>query len=142
MTDADLNATRLDVISGNAGTDGLLIYQLSPHLTSVKLRVGNDVRHTVADGNGPVNAMDIALRKALEPSYPVLRDMRLVDYRVRILHANDASGAMPRVLIESANGDGERWSTVGVSTNIIDASFDALGDSLTYKLFRAGVATA
>ena len=59
-------------------------------------------RHTVAEGNGPVNAIDIALRKALEPSYPVLKDMQLVDYRVRILHASDASGAMPRVLIESA----------------------------------------
>ena len=109
---------------------------------SVKVRVGNDVRHTVAEGNGPVNAIDIALRKALEPSYPVLKDMQLVDYRVRILHASDASGAMPRVLIESANGDGERWSTVGVSTNIIDASFNALGDSMTYKLFHSGVQQA
>ncbi len=106
---------------------------------SVKIRVGNDVRHTVAEGNGPVNAIDIALRKALEPSYPVLKEVQLVDYRVRILHASDASGAMPRVLIESANGNGERWSTVGVSTNIIDASFDALGDSLVYKLYRSGV---
>ncbi len=109
---------------------------------AVKVRVGNDVRHTVAEGNGPVNAIDLALRKALEPSYPMLKDLRLVDYRVRILRANDASGAIPRVLIESANGDGERWSTIGVSTNIIDASFDALGDSLVYKLFRAGVEQA
>ena len=109
---------------------------------SVKVRVGNDVRHTVAEGNGPVNAIDIALRKALEPSYPVLKDMHLVDFRVRILHANDASGAMPRVLIESANGDDDRWATVGVSTNIIDASFDALGDSMTYKLYRSGVQQA
>ncbi len=109
---------------------------------SVKVRVGNDVKHTVAEGNGPVNAIDIALRKALEPSYPVLKDMHLVDFRVRILHANDASGAMPRVLIESANGDDERWATVGVSTNIIDASFDALGDSMTYKLYRSGVQQA
>ncbi len=109
---------------------------------SVKVRVGNDVRHTVAEGNGPVNAIDIALRKALEPTYPVLKDMHLVDYRVRILHANDASGAMPRVLIESANGDDDRWATVGVSTNIIDASFNALGDSMTYKLYRSGVQQA
>jgi 2-isopropylmalate synthase len=109
---------------------------------SVKVRVGNEVRHTVAEGNGPVNAIDIALRKALEPTYPSLAGMRLVDFRVRILRANDASGAMPRVLIESANGDGERWATVGVSTNVIDASFDALGDSFTYKLFRDGVPKA
>ena len=106
---------------------------------SVKVKVGDHVVHTVADGNGPVNAIDRALRKALEPVYPKLMDMRLIDYRVRILHASDGSGAMPRVLIESASGTGERWSTVGVSTNIIDASFDALGDSFTYRLFRDGV---
>jgi 2-isopropylmalate synthase len=107
---------------------------------SVKVRVGNEIRHTVAEGNGPVNAIDLALRKALEPSYPQLREMRLVDYRVRILKATDASGAMPRVLIESANGVSERWATIGVSTNIIDASFDALGDSFIFKLFKDGVA--
>ena len=106
---------------------------------TVKVRVGNELRHTVADGNGPVNAIDRALRKALEPVYPYLKAMKLVDYRVRILHASDASGAMPRVLIETADGGGDRWSTVGVSTNIIDASFDALNDSFTYKLLRDGV---
>ncbi len=115
---------------------------------TVKVRVGGEVVHTVADGNGPVNAIDNALRKSLLPAYPVLGDMHLVDYRVRILHASDASAAMPRVLIESAdirrdgNGDMVRWATIGVSTNIIDASFDALGDSFTYKLFRAGVPVA
>lgn len=106
----------------------------------VKLRVAGEMRHTVADGNGPVNAIDKALRKALEDIYPTLTGMKLVDYRVRILRPTDASGAMPRVLIESANGDHEHWATVGVSTNIIDASFIALGDSFTYKLLRDGVA--
>jgi len=106
---------------------------------SVKVKVAGEVRHTVADGNGPVNAIDRALRKALEPVYPWLKDMRLIDYRVRILKATEASAAMPRVLIESANGAGDHWATVGVSYNIIDASFDALGDSFTYKLFREGV---
>ena len=106
---------------------------------TVKVRVGNRLEHTVAEGNGPVNAIDIALRKALEPHFPTLAEMRLVDFRVRILHASEASGAMPRVQIESANGDGARWSTIGVSTNIIDASFDALGDSFAYKLYRDGV---
>ena len=95
--------------------------------------------HEVSFGTGPVNALDSALRKALEPTYPVLKKMRLADYRVRILRAGHASAAMPRVLIESANGKGETWSTVGVSTNVIDASFDALLDSFTYKLFRNGV---
>ena len=105
---------------------------------TVKVRVGRDTRHTVAEGNGPVNAIDRALRKALEPYYPMVQQMRLVDFRVRILKESDASAAMPRVLIESANGTDQRWSTVGVSTNIIDASFDALGDSLTYCLLQAG----
>lgn len=105
---------------------------------SVRVRVGNEEMHTVADGNGPVNALDRALRKALEPIYPALTDMCLVDYRVRILKASDASGAMPRVQIDSMNGDGSRWSTVGVSTNIIEASFNALDDSFTYKLFHSG----
>jgi len=107
---------------------------------AVKIRVNGELHHTVSDGNGPVNALDRALRKALEPTYPALKGMRLADYRVRILHANDGSGAMPRVLITSVNGDSEEWSTLGVSTNIIDASIEALLDSFTYKLFRAGVA--
>lgn len=109
---------------------------------TVKVRVAGELRHTVADGNGPVNAIDRALRKALEPTYPVLEAMKLADYRVRILKATDASGAMPRVLIESVGRKGDRWATVGVSTNIIDASFDALGDSFTYKLLTSGVAAA
>ncbi len=104
----------------------------------VKVRVGDEVFHTVADGNGPVNAIDRAMRKALEPIYPRLADITLTDYRVRILHANDASGAMPRVLIETARVDDrtKHWATVGVSTNIIDASFDALGDSYSYYLLQ------
>jgi 2-isopropylmalate synthase len=108
---------------------------------SVKVRVGDELIHTVAEGNGPVNAIDLALRKALEPYYPVLKDMYLMDYRVRILKSQDASGAMPRVLIESASRrDKEQcWYTIGVSTNIIDASFDALKDSYIYKLLRNGV---
>ncbi len=108
----------------------------------LKVRVAGRLVSTVAEGNGPVNALDLALRQALEPVYPMLKDMRLADYRVRILHASDGTGAMPRVLIESENGEIERWSTIGVSTNIIDASLDALTDSFFYKLFRDGVAEA
>jgi 2-isopropylmalate synthase len=92
----------------------------------------------VSTGNGPVNALDQALRKALIPLFPQLIDMRLVDYKVRILTPGAGTGAVTRVMIESANGDGERWSTVGVSPNIIDASFNALHDAITWKLFRAG----
>ncbi len=110
----------------------------------VKIRVGADMFHTVSEGNGPVNAIDKATRKALEPAYPALSRMHLTDYRVRILHAGDASGAMPRVWIESALRDdpATHWATVGVSTNIIDASFDALGDSYGYFLLREGVKAA
>ncbi len=106
----------------------------------VKVEIGGKCIHTVAEGNGPVNAIDLALRKALEPVYPALGDMRLMDYRVRILKSQDASGAMPRVLIESSTRKegGPRWVTIGVSTNIIDASFDALFDSYIYHLLKTG----
>ena len=105
---------------------------------TITLEVGGEKQMTVAIGNGPVNALDSALRKALLAVYPQLEDMRLVDYKVRILTPNAGTGAVTRVMIESANRHGERWSTVGVSANIIDASFNALHDSITYKLFREG----
>ena len=95
---------------------------------------------TVANGNGPVNALDTALRKALMPAYPALEDMHLVDYKVRIMPPRaDTSGtdAITRVVIESTDSSGERWSTVGVSANVIDASYNALHDAYTWKLFRA-----
>lgn len=106
---------------------------------TVKLSVDGQEHMTVAEGNGPVNALDRALRKVLIPVYPSLADLRLVDFKVRILRSTDASAAMPRVMIESAGDDGEHWSTVGVSTNIIEASYEALRDSIVYKLYRDGV---
>jgi len=106
---------------------------------TVKLTVDGEEYMTVAEGNGPVNALDRALRKVLTPIYPDLEDLRLVDFKVRILRSTDASAAMPRVMIESAGDHGEHWSTVGVSTNIIEASYEALRDSIIYKLYRAGV---
>jgi len=105
---------------------------------TVKLDVGGIPHMTVAEGNGPVNALDAAMRKVLTPIYPHLEDLRLVDYKVRILTPGDGTRAVTRVMIESADGDGEHWSTVGVSTNIIDASYNALRDSLVYKLYRDG----
>jgi 2-isopropylmalate synthase len=107
---------------------------------TITVEVGEDRLMTVATGNGPVNALDTALRKALLPFYPALEDMRLVDFKVRILTPNDGTEAVTRVMIESADREGERWTTVGVSTNIIDASFNALHDAITWKLFRAGAA--
>ena len=106
---------------------------------TVKLTVDGEEYMTVAEGNGPVNALDMALRKVLTPIYPALEDLRLVDFKVRILRSTDASAAMPRVMIESASDDGAHWSTVGVSTNIIEASYEALRDSIIYKLYRDGV---
>ena len=102
---------------------------------SVKVRVGNEVEYTVAEGDGPVNALDRALRKALARFYPAIKNVFLTDYRVRILDPEEATAAKTRVIIESS--DGERtWGTVGVSVNIIEASWEALVDSVEYKLFQ------
>lgn len=101
----------------------------------IKLKVKDHVVHTAAEGNGPVNALDNALRKALEDIYPVLKPMRLTDYKVRVLDEKDGTGAKVRVLIESQDGTSS-WSTVGVSENIIEASWQALVDSMDYALLR------
>jgi 2-isopropylmalate synthase len=97
---------------------------------------------TVAEGSGPIDALDQALRKALTPIYPALAHLRLVDYKVRILNAQAGAKAVTRVIIESADDRGGRWSTVGVSANVIDASFNALYDSIAYCLYRSGVGAA
>jgi 2-isopropylmalate synthase len=100
---------------------------------TVKVQVGDEVIHTAADGNGPVNALDAAVRKALLPFYPRLADVHLSDYKVRILDGDAGTAAKTRVLIDSRD-DGGGWSTVGSSTNIIEASWQALADSLEYAL--------
>ena len=96
---------------------------------------------TVAEGNGPVHALDSALRKALAPVYPALNDLKLIDYKVRILTPEAATAAVIRVMIESSDSHGHRWGTVGVSTNVIEASYHALNDSLTYRLLRDAAET-
>ena len=103
---------------------------------TIKVEVAGQPHMTVAEGNGPVNALDTALRDVLLPVYPEMADVRLVDYKVRILTPTEATGAVTRVMIESADGAGERWWTVGVSTNIIDASFNALRDAIDYRLLK------
>lgn len=103
---------------------------------TVRLRVGDEVMHTAAEGAGPVNALDRAIRKALLPHYPELAEVKLVDYKVRIVDEHLGTAARPRVLLESACGD-ERWSTVGCAENIIEASWQALWDSLELPLLRA-----
>lgn len=102
---------------------------------TVKVKVNNLVLHTAAEGNGPVNALDAALRKALVGAYPALADVRLADYKVRILGSEDGTSARVRVLIDTENGR-SRWSTVGASTNIIEASWQALADSMEYALLN------
>lgn len=104
---------------------------------TVKLNLNGEMVHTAADGNGPVNALDNALRKALETYYPCIANMHLTDYKVRVLDDNGATAAKVRVLIESSY-NGEKWSTVGVSTNVIEASWEALADSIRYLLWKEG----
>jgi len=102
----------------------------------VKLKVGDEHLISVAEGIGPVNALDLALRKDLGKYQSFITGLELTDYRVRILNAG--TQAVTRVLIESADETGERWTTIGVSANIIDASFQALMDSIIYKLLKSG----
>jgi 2-isopropylmalate synthase len=100
---------------------------------TIKLQVKGVLIHTAAEGDGPVNALDTALRKALEPHYPNLKTMRLVDYKVRVLESKTGTGANVRVFVESQDQKSV-WGTVGVSTNLIEASWEALVDSFEYKL--------
>ncbi len=102
---------------------------------TVKLAVDGQVEHVVSEGDGPVNALDGAIRKSLERFYPNLKDMHLIDYKVRVVNARAGTAARVRVIIESRDGDA-MWGTVGVSENIIDASWKALVDSVEYKLHK------
>ena len=103
---------------------------------TLKMKVGGNMLLNVGTGNGPIDALDDALRKDLGKYSSYLQDLQLVDYKVRIL--GSGTDAVTRVMVESADGKGGRWSTVGVSPNIVDASFEALADSITYKLYRDG----
>jgi len=100
---------------------------------TVKLKVGDKVEHIVGEGDGPVNALDAALRKSLETFYPSIRDMHLIDYKVRVVNAGAGTAARVRVIIESKDKN-SIWGTVGVSENVIEASWQALVDSVEYKL--------
>ncbi|MCB1969685.1 MAG: citramalate synthase [Geminicoccaceae bacterium] len=105
---------------------------------TIKARVNGNDYYTVADGNGPVNALDHALRQALANIYPSLEQMELIDFKVRILSPEAGTGAITRVIIESSDDDGRVWQTIGVSSNIIDASYNALSDAIIYKLVIDG----
>ena len=102
---------------------------------TIKIKVGDREVHTAADGDGPVYALDSALRKALETFYPAIAKIELTDYKVRVLDAEEGTGAKVRVHIESTDGH-NTWGTVGVSSNIIEASWQALVDSVEYGLLH------
>ena len=102
---------------------------------TVKIRVGDEIRHEVAEGDGPVNALDAAMRKALNGSFPTLAAMQLVDYKVRVINSEAGTAAGVRVVIESRD-ENDVWGTVGVSENVIEASWIALVDSFEYKLCK------
>jgi len=101
----------------------------------IKLSVAGAEHHVVGEGDGPVNALDTALRKALSASYPGLSEMSLHDYKVRVINSTEGTAARVRVVIESKDAD-DVWSTVGVSTNIIEASWIALVDAVEYKIHK------
>ncbi len=103
---------------------------------TMKLKVNDTIEHTVAEGDGPVHALDGALRKALERHYPELKDIRLTDFKVRVVDVRAGTAAKVRVLLESADKDGTKWTTIGVSTNIIEASWQALCEGIEYGLLR------
>jgi len=105
---------------------------------TVKITVGNEVEITAAEGNGPINALDHALRKALTKFYPQIQEMHLVDFKVRIIEGTEGTAAKVRVLLDSRD-DHDLWSTIGVSTNIIEAGWQALVDSIKYKLSKDGL---
>jgi len=111
-------------------------HRVTVAMAVVKVKVAGETMISAAEGNGPVNALDVALRKDLGKYQPFIAGLKLTDYRVRIL--DSGTGAVTRVLIESEDENGERWTTIGVSPNIIDASFQALTDSITWKLLNSG----
>lgn len=109
--------------------------QLPVSEATIKVKVGGRIEHMAADGNGPVNALDRAMRKALISFYPQLKDIKLLDYKVRVLPSSQGTDSMIRVLVETGDED-TRWGTIGVSSNVIDASYQALADAFTYKLYK------
>jgi 2-isopropylmalate synthase len=109
--------------------------QASACEATVKVRVGDKRAHTVSDGDGPVNALDAALRTALIKFFPSLEKVQLTDFKVRIIDTGSSTAAKTRVLLESTDGE-DVWSTVGVSENIVEASLQALVDSMEYALLK------
>jgi 2-isopropylmalate synthase len=147
ITDWRATAPDVDgVAGGNGGHEARLVHpwaspgELTTEAT-VKVHVGDRRIVATAEGNGPVNALDAALRMAVEPHFEALGSVHLTDYRVRVLSTERATGAVTRVLLDTADADGT-WSTIGVSENIIEASWQALVDSVVFGLVRAAARAA
>jgi 2-isopropylmalate synthase len=104
---------------------------------TVKVRMGDERVIATGEGNGPVNALDAALRQAIGTAYPELAGLHLTDFKVRVIDTGAGTGAVTRVLIDTSDAD-DTWSTIGVSENIIEASYEALVDSIVYALFHGG----
>jgi 2-isopropylmalate synthase len=119
-------------------TNGQIRDKPSLSQATIKITVGGVEELTAAEGNGPVNALDNALRKALAKFYPQINDMHLIDFKVRIVEGSEGTAARVKVLLDSSDGK-EMWSTIGVSENIIEASWQALVDSIQYKLSKDNV---
>ena len=127
-------AIKYRIVSGDRGSDFNSVFAEA----IIKLKVGDTLHFEAAEGHGPVNALDAALRKALSGAYPCLDQMRLIDYKVRVVDSGAGTAASIRVNIESGDED-ETWGTIGVSENIIEASWSALVDAIEYKLHKADV---
>jgi 2-isopropylmalate synthase len=119
------------VVAGDRDAEGHNVFAEA----IIKLMIGDKLWFDAAEGHGPVNALDAALRKALESTYPALADMRLVDYKVRVVDSGAGTAATTRVNIESTDKN-ETWGTIGVSENVIEASWQALVDAVEYKLHK------
>ncbi|MGC4046410.1 MAG: citramalate synthase [Armatimonas sp.] len=119
------------VFIGKRATDEIPVTE-----ATIKLKVNDEEINAVAEGDGPVNALDLALRKALEPLYPQLKNIELTDYKVRVVTMGEGTAAKVRTIVESTDHHGRRWATVGVSTNLIEASWLAVVDSIEYGLLR------
>jgi 2-isopropylmalate synthase len=130
-----------DILKYHVGVEGINQGDDVTSEATVKLRIKEKVHHVVAEGNGPVSALDHALRKALVKDYPYIAEVKLVDFKVRILESNQGTDAITRVHVESTDGD-STWGTVGVSDNVITASWEALLDSVTYKILLESGSTS
>ena len=125
-----------EVLRYHVGVGNELGMKKTTSEASVKLKIKEEIRHTVAEGIGPVSALDHALRKALEHDFPTIKNVRLIDFKVRILESNLGTDAITRVHVESTDGE-KTWGTVGVSDNVITASWEALVDSVSYNILLA-----